>query len=82
MSLVQVEGFSSLRKDTTNGGVVNIDKRSYEAHKAQKFATLRNVQQQKSTQEAVVHLQDEINTIKTDLVDIRTMLVQLLQKGN
>lgn len=82
MSLAQVEGFSSLRKDTASGGVINVDKRSYEAHRAQKIAAIRNINQQKAAQESVEKLQNEINTIKTDLVDIRTMLAQLLQKGN
>jgi hypothetical protein len=82
MSLANVEGFSNLRKDTTNGGVVNVDKKMYENYKAQKMVALRNIQQQRSTQESVVHLQGEINTIKNDLNDIRCMLVQLLEKGN
>ena len=82
MSLAQVEGFSSLRKDTASGGVINVDNRSYEAHRAQKIAAIRNINQQKAAQESVEKLQNEINTIKTDLVDIRTMLAQLLQKGN
>lgn len=82
MSLANVEGFSNLRKDTTNGGVVNVDKKMYENYKAQKMVALRNIQQQRSTQESVVHMQCEINTIKNDLNDIRCMLVQLLEKGN
>lgn len=82
MSLAQIEGFSNLRKDTANGGVVNVDIKMYENHKAQKMLALRNIQQQKSTQENVVALQGEINTIKNDLNDIRSMLIQLLEKGN
>jgi hypothetical protein len=82
MSLVQVDGFNSLRKDTATGGVVNVDKKSYEAHKAQKMIAVRNAQAQKSTQESVTMLQDEINILKADLVDIKTLLVKLIEKGN
>lgn len=82
MSLVQVEGFSNLRKDTASGGVVNVDRKMYENHKMKKMAALRNIQQQKSTQDSVNHLQGEINIIKNDLNDIRGMLIQLLEKGN
>jgi hypothetical protein len=80
MSLAQIEGFSSLRKDTANGGVVNVDKTMYENHKAQKMLALRNIQQQKTTQDTVAQLQVEINTIKNDMNDIRSMLIQLLEK--
>lgn len=80
MSLTQVEGFSNLMKDTANGGVVNVDKKMYETHKSQKMLALRNMQQQKSTQETVSSMQHEINTIKNDMIDIKSMLIQLLEK--
>lgn len=82
MSLVNVEGFSGLMKDTSSGGVVNTDKRSYEQYIKTKALATRNIQQQIATQNTVVELQSEINNIKGDLVDIRKMLLQLIQKGN
>lgn len=82
MSLAQVEGFSNLRKDTASGGIVNVDKKLYTNYKAQKMLAMRNIQQQKTTQDTVVQLQGEINTIKNDLNDIRGLLIQLLEKGN
>jgi hypothetical protein len=82
MNLVKVEGFNNLHKDTSSGGVVNTDRASYESYKLTKALATRNVQQQRATQENVQHLQSEINTIKDDLADIRSLLVQLLQKGN
>ena len=82
MSLVNVDGFSSLMKDTSSEGVVNVDKRSYENYIKTKAVTQRNIQQQKATQESVADLQNEINNIKGDLSDIRKMLLQILQKGN
>lgn len=82
MSLVSVEGFHNLKKDTANGGVINTDSNAYESYKLTKRLAQRSVQQQAEASNAVVELQDQINKINGDLTDIRTMLVQLLQKGN
>lgn len=82
MSLVSVEGFSGLKKDTASGGVINTDRNSYQNYKTSKSIALKNIQQQKNSQEHIEHLQCEIDSIKCDLGDIRMMLVQLLQKGN
>lgn len=82
MSLLNIEGYNNLKKDPASGGVVNIDYKSYESYIMNKSIVKRNIQQQKSTSETVIKMQDEINTIKNDLSDIRLMLTQLLQKGN
>jgi hypothetical protein len=82
MTLVSVEGFRTLKKDMTTGGVVNTDTSSYESYMVSKRLAQRTIQQQQEAHNAVTDLQNEINNIKGDLTDIRTMLVQLLQKGN
>lgn len=82
MSLVSVEGYSNLKKDTSSGGVVNVDTSAYKNYMTAKAFAKRNVDRQEATQEAVVELQQQINTINTDLQDIRLMLMQLIQKGN
>lgn len=82
MSLLSVEGYNNLKKDPASGGVVNVDSKSYEAYIMNKSIVKRNIQQQLSTQESVVKMQDEINTIKNDLSDIRLMLMQIINKGN
>ena len=74
--------FRSFEKDTSSGGVVNTDRSAYESHKIAKSVAMRNLQQQRATQDSVQHLQDEINTLKNDLSDIKCLMVQLLQKGN
>lgn len=81
MSLEKVEGFSGLMKDTSSGGVVNVDKRSYNEYMKSKTIAQRNIQQQRATQETVQELQSEINTIKNDMLDIKMLLTQLI-KGN
>lgn len=82
MSLLNIEGYNNLKKDPSSGGVVNVDAKSYDNYMANKTIAQRNIQQQKSTQESVTKMQDEINTIKNDLSDIRMLLVQILHKGN
>ncbi len=82
MNLLNVEGYNNFKKDTSSGGIVNVDKNSYESYKLSKNIAQRNLQQQKAAQESVINLQNQINTINDDLVDIKNMLLQLLQKGN
>lgn len=79
---VKVEGFSNLMKDPTNGGVVNVDKRSYETYKIQRQVAIQKSLQQQIAEENINTLQDQINTIKSDMQDIRSMLIELLKKGN
>lgn len=79
MTLLNVEGYSNLKKDTASGGVINVDKNSYESYIATKNIAKRNIQQQKVDREAVLDLQQQINNINTDLSQIRELLVQLVK---
>jgi hypothetical protein len=81
MSLEKVEGYSSLRKDTANGGVVNVDKKSFESYKAQRLFALQKNEEVKHTFNSVAKLETEINNIKSDMQDIKVMLLTLLEKG-
>lgn len=81
MSFEKVEGYSSLRKDTVNGGVVNVDSKSFEAYKQKRLISLQKNAQEEQTANAVSNLQSEINNIKGDMQDIKLMLQTLLEKG-
>lgn len=81
MSLEKVEGYSSLRKDTANGGVVNVDKKSFESYKNQRLFALQKNEETKHTVSSVAKLETEINNIKGDMQDIKLMLQMLLEKG-
>lgn len=74
MSLVKVEGFANLKKDTTNGGVINTDTSAFTKYKASK-----NIALDKNFEIENIHT--EINNIKNDLTDIKLILVKLLEKG-
>lgn len=82
MTLLNVEGYNSLKKDPTSGGVVNVDKTSYDNYMKSKAIALRQVQSHVDTQQAVVDLQSKINSIESDISDIRDLIFQLVQKGN
>jgi hypothetical protein len=81
MTLVNVEGFSNLKKDSASGGVVNVDAKSYKSYKASKALALQKYEEQIHTQHNVTMLQEEINTMKSDLNDIKSILLQILEKG-
>lgn len=81
MSLEKVEGFSQYKKDTTNGGVINTDKRSFDNYKLAKMRALSKANEQSYLQDTVNNLQGEINNMKSDLSDIKSILTQLLEKG-
>lgn len=80
--LLKVEGFSNLRKDPSTGGVINVDKKSYDSYKTQKHIAQQKYLQQQIAENNISGMQEEINTIKSDIQDIRSMLIELLKKGN
>ncbi len=81
MSLEKIEGYSALRKDTANGGVVNVDSKSFQSYKNQRLFAIQKQQELKSTVTTVEKLESEINNIKSDMQDIKLMLQTLLEKG-
>lgn len=81
MSLVNIDGFNQYKKDTSSGGVVNTDKRSYENYMTTRTIAMQKSIEQKQASENISSLQSEINTMKSDLNDIKNILAQLLEKG-
>jgi hypothetical protein len=81
MSLVNIEGYSQYKKDTTTGGVVNVDSKSFEQYKFQKRVAIQKRVEHQNTVESVTVLQNEINSLKGDLSEIKQILVQLMEKG-
>lgn len=81
MTLVNVEGFSNLKKDSANGGVVNVDAKSYTSYKATKALALQKYEEQVHAQHNISVMQEEINTMKSDLNEIKSILLQILEKG-
>lgn len=84
MSLEKVEGYSSLRKDTVNGGVVNVDSNEYAQRLATKSLALQRRQELESAKQSVTHMSEEINNLKSEVKEIKDLLITLAQsiKGN
>jgi hypothetical protein len=80
-NLERVKDFSYLRKDTSNGGVVNVDREAFKSHMAAREAAERRIAEQKVNSESIRSMENEINTIKDDMNDIKMMLTQLINKG-
>ena len=70
---LKVEGHSYLVRDTMSNAIVNTDKKGYEQYMTLKRARGRE-------KDRVTALEDEIQGLKSDLSDIKSMLGQLLDK--
>lgn len=80
-TFVKVSGYSGLVKDTKTGGIVNIDKKSYEQHMAAKNIAKQKLLEQNTTKESISSLQQDVETLKEDISSIKEMLMQLTGKG-
>jgi hypothetical protein len=80
MNLVNVEGYTNLMKDTSSGGVVNVDKRSYNDYLSTRNIVKQRRLEEENTRSSVESLQIEINNIKGDLNDIKTLLMSIVNK--
>jgi hypothetical protein len=73
MEKVRVNSFPDLRKDLSNGGVVNANIDSYYSYK-QKREQLIKEKQEKTA------MREEINNMKQDIFEIKNMLTLLLDR--
>lgn len=73
MEKVRVNNFPDLKKDLTNGGVVNANLESFEYYKERRAKALREI----SEKEAMT---EEINSMRSEISEIKTMLKLILDK--
>ena len=78
--LQKVEGYSSLRKDLSSGGVINIDQAAYNAHQAAKKIALKNLADKKAAEESIATMREEINNMKQDINELKTLMQRILDK--
>ena len=71
--MMRVESFPDLRKDVSNGGVVNSNKDSYDTYIQRK----NKIIQDQAEKEAMA---EEINNMKMDISHIKNMLTILLDR--
>ena len=72
---VNVEGHTSLVRDTETGAIVNTNRTEYERYVKQK----RLFQERNSQIEQINKHTNEINSIKDDLQEIKSMLLQMVK---
>jgi len=70
---LKVEGHSYLVRDTKTNAIINNDKKGHEQYLALKRAKSKEV-------DKVQNLEQDIQGLKSDLSDIKSMLGQLLDK--
>jgi hypothetical protein len=73
MSKVKVNNFPDLKKDLVNGGVVNSNIDSFESYKERRAKALKEISEKDA-------MKEEINTMRSELSDIKDMLKLLLDK--
>jgi len=79
--LEKIKGYEKLRKDTINGGVINIDTSAYEQHQKMKEQVLLRQAEQRASQQTITRMQSEMECIKNDMTDIKQMLISIMNKG-
>lgn len=79
-TLVSIEGHTSLKKDISNGGIVNVDKAAYKKYMQSKEQAKRSHQEKIETQQTILKMETEINNMKQDMSDIKRMLESLVNK--
>ena len=72
---LKVEGHSYLVRDTKTNAIINNDKKGHEQYLALKRAKSKEI-------DKVQTLEQDIQGLKSDLSDIKSMLGQLLDKKN
>lgn len=73
MEYVKVEGHNSLARDLSTGAIINTNRTEYEEYMARKrLAESRELEISKHS--------EDINILKNEMQEIKSMILQLLQK--
>jgi hypothetical protein len=71
MSLIPVEGFESLHRDSNTNAIVNTNKQEYESY-------LNRKNNNKNQKQKIDNMEDELKNVKTELDEIKSMLRVLI----
>jgi hypothetical protein len=72
MALEKVKDYTHLRKDSANGGIINVDNDAYLAYKRQKSLLTDSIKERES-------MKSEINSMKKDLEEIKNLLHKIVR---
>lgn len=81
MSFVKIQDSHSLVRDMTSGAVINTNKEDYLGYISKVNAQNKIKETISNNSEEIQVLKTEINSMKEDLSDIKTMLFSLMDKG-
>lgn len=73
MTVLKVQGEDGLVRDTSNKAVINTNQGAYHAYIAKRDAALAKQAEEEQQKE-------DIKNLKNDMADIKSMLLQLLNK--
>ena len=74
MQYLKVQGHNGLVRDSSNGAIINTNRTEYEEY-------MERVRLANETDNLISQHTAEINNIKNELQDIKTLLLQLVNKG-
>jgi hypothetical protein len=74
MNYLKVKGHDGLVRDISNGAIINTNNAEYERYMKQKKAA----QERKSQLDQVSKHTEDINNLKNELQEIKSMILQLL----
>lgn len=72
MRLVKVQDNPGLMRDSNSNGIVNVDESAYTNHKKRKRQTKAQVEKEKATN-------DRINSLESQVKELKTGIDQILQ---
>lgn len=73
MSYLKVEGNDSLVRDVSSKAIINTNNKAYEDY-------IKKRNSAKLMKEQILSQQEQINSIKSDVTEIKELLIQLLNK--
>lgn len=72
-NLIPVEGRPNLYRDKNSGAIINTDNNAYQQH-------LKHMQKTKNEQIKMETLESDVNSIKNEISELKSLVIQLLNK--
>jgi hypothetical protein len=72
MTYIKVEGYDNLVRDKTTNAIINTNKSDYQTY-------LKLKQEKEESNNKIIDIENELNTIKSDIGEIKKMLEIILK---